>query len=244
KLPVERRLYVLFLLLLFTNAVTIISSPDNKKYLGYWRGARLLGEPWIKINPSSVSCRTIPVVLLLAQPADSTGLKYFPSPCGNYLTPGTHWYTKTHIFLDRFVSRGFVLELRRVGGRRISVTKNALKKHETEARRRRTVKTRFLLKEHILSHNKIKPCKYCSKRYKRPWSLKMHKYWHTGLKRFKCAISARYMKAQFANHIRTHCSWLVRVLKLLFVSHGSGSLRCRSFYIPRDKCTDYVRATT
>ncbi|KYN43731.1 hypothetical protein ALC56_01993 [Trachymyrmex septentrionalis] len=75
--------------------------------LGYWRGARLLGEPWIKINPSSVSCRTIPVVLLLAQPADSAGLKYFPSPCGNYLTP-------THIFLDRFVSRDFVLELRRV----------------------------------------------------------------------------------------------------------------------------------
>lgn len=54
---------------------------------GYWRGARLLGEPWIKINPSSVSCRTISVVLLLAQPADSAGLKYFPSPCGNYLTP-------------------------------------------------------------------------------------------------------------------------------------------------------------
>jgi len=54
---------------------------------GYWRGARLLGEPWIKINPSSVSCRTIPVVLLLAQPTDSAGLKYFPSPCGNYLTP-------------------------------------------------------------------------------------------------------------------------------------------------------------
>lgn len=53
----------------------------------YWRGARLLGEPWIKINPSSVSCRTIPLVLLLAQPADSGGLKYFPSPCGNYLTP-------------------------------------------------------------------------------------------------------------------------------------------------------------
>lgn len=54
---------------------------------GYWRGARLLGEPWIKINPSSVSCRTIPLVLLLAQPADSAGLKYFPSPRGNYLTP-------------------------------------------------------------------------------------------------------------------------------------------------------------
>lgn len=54
---------------------------------GYWRGARLLGEPWIKINPSSVSCRTIPLVLLLAQPADSAGLKYFPFPCGNYLTP-------------------------------------------------------------------------------------------------------------------------------------------------------------
>lgn len=51
------------------------------------RGARLLGEPWIKINPSSVSCRTIPLVLLLAQPADSAGLKYFPSPRGNYLTP-------------------------------------------------------------------------------------------------------------------------------------------------------------
>lgn len=45
-----------------------------------------------------------------------------------------------------------------------------------------------------------------------------------------------------------HCiyndlSWLVRVLKLLFVSHGSGS-RCRSFYIPLDKCTDCVRAST
>ncbi|KYM78179.1 hypothetical protein ALC53_11374, partial [Atta colombica] len=40
------------------------------------------------------------------------------------------------------------------------------------------------LKEYILSHNRIKPCKYCSKRYNKPWSLKMHKYWHTGLKRF------------------------------------------------------------
>lgn len=51
------------------------------------RGARLLGEPWIKINPSSVSCRTIPLVLLLAQLADSAGLKYFSSPRENYLTP-------------------------------------------------------------------------------------------------------------------------------------------------------------
>ncbi|KAG5331044.1 E4F1 factor, partial [Acromyrmex charruanus] len=77
--------------------------------------------------------------------------------------------------------------------------KNALKKHETEAcfSRRRTkvrrfecdiCKRHFQLKGHsknILSHNRIKPCKYCNKRYKRPWSLKMHKYWHTRLKRFK-----------------------------------------------------------
>ncbi|KAG5318346.1 HIC2 protein, partial [Acromyrmex heyeri] len=49
-------------------------------------------------------------------------------------------------------------------------------------------KRHFQLKGHsknILSHNRIKPCKYCNKRYKRPWSLKMHKYWHTRLKRFK-----------------------------------------------------------
>jgi len=56
---------------------------------GYRRGARLLGEPWIKINPSSVSCRTIPLSFFCWRNPQiaRAGLKYFPSPRGNYLTP-------------------------------------------------------------------------------------------------------------------------------------------------------------
>ncbi|KYM78180.1 hypothetical protein ALC53_11375, partial [Atta colombica] len=62
---------------------------------------------------------------------------------------------------------------------------------------------------------------------------------------FKCKQIYIAAKAPPTDVVRlSTAATLVRVLKLLFVSHGSGSLRCRSFYIPRDKCTDYVRATT